>query len=569
MDKKFHFKKHNRSRNKYIWSAFILSVLLLFSPLVFIYIDNRSQTAIRGVTVRSIDLHTISKQEAMNILEQQKQTFLNTNIDFRINNTSHLYPARETGVQIDIAHTLEQAYNKGRTESFLRNTITQIDAATVGEAIPLTVSINEKQFEKFINESFSDLQSQPKNATLTYNKEKDKFDIIPEQEGAKILKDALRQDIIENASRLSLDPILVQQTKQQPGILQSEIAELYNRIETILDPEFTIQSDDKSWVIPRQKIASWIIVDTTNTNDTDAAIQFSQRAIEEYLSQYSLEATKKPIDARFTIRNGEFTVVRKDEPGATLNPQASAESIIRALKNNGATAFLYTEPTYPAISRENIETLGINTLLGKGTSNFAGSPQNRAHNIQIGSSKYQGVIIAPGEEFSFNELLGSVDESTGYLPSYVIKNNKTIPEYGGGLCQVSTTLFRAALDAGLKVTARQSHSYVVRYYGTPGLDATIYPPFPDLRFQNNTENHILIQYNITGTHLSFEIYGAPQERTVYITGPVPYDIEEGGAQKTWVTQTVRGKSGNIIEEQTFYSIYKSPEDYPIERNPLE
>ncbi|MBI4122647.1 MAG: VanW family protein [Parcubacteria group bacterium] len=165
-----------------------------------------------------------------------------------------------------------------------------------------------------------------------------------------------------------------------------------------------------------------------------------------------------------------------------------------------------------------LNNLGIREILGVGTSNFAGSPPNRRHNIRVGAEAVNGTLIPPGEEFSLLATLGTIDGSTGYLPELVIKGNKTTPEYGGGLCQIGTTTFRGTLAAGLPVTARRNHSYTVAYYfdehGLPGTDATIYNPAPDYRFKNDTENHVLIVTRIEGNELFFEYWGTKDGRTV-------------------------------------------------------
>src|SRR6185369_10179137 len=115
-------------------------------------------------------------------------------------------------------------------------------------------------------------------------------------------------------------------------------------------------------------------------------------------------------------------------------------------------------------------------------SNFKGSPKNRRHNITVGVEKMKGVIVPQGAEFSFNEHLGPVDGEHGFLPELVIKKNGTVPEFGGGLCQVSSTTFRAAMTAGLPITQRRNHAYAVQYYSPQGTDATIYPGSADLKF---------------------------------------------------------------------------------------
>jgi vancomycin resistance protein YoaR len=172
------------------------------------------------------------------------------------------------------------------------------------------------------------------------------------------------------------------------------------------------------------------------------------------------------------------------------------------------------------------------------------------------------VLIKPGEEFSFIKILGPVDESTGYLPELVIKVDKTIPEYGGGMCQVSTTCFRAALNSGLKITARTNHAYPVQYYAPQGTDATVYIPNPDLRFLNDTPEYILIQTHIEGTQLTFDFYGTSDGRQTKIVGPTVTSRGAGGAMKTVLYQEVYDANENLLRKSEFKSSYDSPSKYP-------
>ncbi|MFH1088605.1 MAG: VanW family protein, partial [Patescibacteria group bacterium] len=141
-------------------------------------------------------------------------------------------------------------------------------------------------------------------------------------------------------------------------------------------------------------------------------------------------------------------------------------------------------------------------------------------------SKFNNVIIKPDENFSFNKLLGTVDASTGYLPELVIKGDETTPEFGGGLCQVSTTTFRAALDGGYPIIARRNHSYRVSYYEPAGTDATVYQPYPDFQFLNDTPYHLLIHTYIEGNNLHFDFYSTSTGIRVELEGPRVYDITE-------------------------------------------
>ncbi len=230
---------------------------------------------------------------------------------------------------------------------------------------------------------------------------------------------------------------------------------------------------------------------------------------------------------------------------------------------------------------DDLKLLGIETLIGTGRSAFAGSPANRTHNIEVGVNRFNGLLIKPGEEFSFNEHLGPVDASTGYRPELVIKAEGTIPEYGGGLCQVSSTMYRAALMSGLPITERTAHSYAVSYYAQIygyGLDATIYPGVKDIKFVNDTPGHILIQSYTEGTNAYFKFYGTDDGRSVEMEGPYlgnyhnpppPIIIESSslapgqrrqveyghtGFNATWYRYLT--KAGETIKEP-IYSAYKA------------
>ena len=181
--------------------------------------------------------------------------------------------------------------------------------------------------------------------------------------------------------------------------------------------------------------------------------------------------------------------------------------------------------TKPVVTEDNIATLGIVEQVGTATTSFSGSPENRKHNISVGAQALNGVIVKPGEEFSTLKNLGKIDQTSGYLPELVIKVNKTIPEYGGGLCQVSTTLFRATMNSGLKITERQNHRYRVGYYEPPvGMDATIYEGSPDFKFVNNYANSVLIQSSVAGTKITFDIYGKNDGRRVELSTPSVYEV---------------------------------------------
>ncbi|HEX8974380.1 MAG TPA: VanW family protein [Patescibacteria group bacterium] len=297
-----------------------------------------------------------------------------------------------------------------------------------------------------------------------------------------------------------------------------------------------------------------------------------KQAVSSYVAALAQKTDRDAADAKFQVDNGMVTTFEPAQHGVTLDQEKSVAMIINALQNYSPstpqTIKLPFDSKQPSLDYANVNDLGISSLIGEGTSNFAGSPANRIKNIKVAIRHFNGVLIKPGEEFSFVQTLGEVDADHGYFPELVIKGNATEPDYGGGICQVSTTAFRAAIYSGLKITARTNHAYPVSYYNPQGMDSTVYVPRPDLKFINNTAGYILIQVKIVGTQLIFDFYGTNDGRKVTIDGPTITEKQPDGALKATFTQHVFDKDGNQFINDIFNSSYNSPYKYPHPGGPV-
>lgn len=295
-------------------------------------------------------------------------------------------------------------------------------------------------------------------------------------------------------------------------------------------------------------------------------VRFSSK-FNDFLIHLAVTTNIEPVDAKFEFgEDSKVAVFRQAIQGKKFNISKSATEIINALKENKSSVRLVIDAVEPDITLDKVNDLGIKSLLAVGESDFSGSHNARIHNIKVGTTKFNGSIIKPGEEFSFNNILGEVDEKTGYLPELVIKGGKTIPEFGGGLCQLSTTVFRAAILAGLPILERRPHSFPVKYYNPQGFDATIYPGVSDLKFINDTKGHILLQTKVEGTKLFVEFYGTSDGRQVSMDGPHQYDQKTNGAMKAYFVRTITRTNGDKKDDR-FDSNYKPP--FAQARNPLE
>jgi len=294
------------------------------------------------------------------------------------------------------------------------------------------------------------------------------------------------------------------------------------------------------------------------------SLSLDEASLKSYLGKIKEEKRVNPENARLSFSEGKASAFSLSKDGYEINIDESFDIIGKKLKEDAYSKDinLATDTLKPEVSSSDVEKYGIKELIGQGISNFRGSPQNRIHNIKVGAAKFNGILVKPGEEFSFIKTLGPVDASTGYLPELVIKVDKTIPEYGGGMCQVSTTCFRAALNSGLKITARTNHAYPVQYYAPQGTDATVYIPNPDLRFVNDTPGYVLMQTHIEGTQLTFDFYGTNDGRQTKLIGPTVTSRGKEGAMKTVLYQEVTDANGDLIRKSEFKSNYDSPSKYP-------
>lgn len=262
------------------------------------------------------------------------------------------------------------------------------------------------------------------------------------------------------------------------------------------------------------------------------AYKFSQQKLDDKLNPIYTSINKKPVEAIFNFENGKVTEFRPSADGREVNRDELGQMILSkarlVLNYTNQRIVIIPIPVKiisPTLTTEKVNKMGINELIGTGTSLFAHSIETRIYNVNLGATRLNGILIAPGEVFSFAKAVGDVSGLTGYKQAYIISGGKTVLGDGGGICQVSTTLFRAALNAGLPIVERTAHAYRVGYYeqdSPPGIDATVYVPTVDLKFKNDTGHYILIQtiVDLNELRLTFMLYGTSDGRISVISTPV-------------------------------------------------
>ncbi len=257
----------------------------------------------------------------------------------------------------------------------------------------------------------------------------------------------------------------------------------------------------------------------------------------EWAAQVSLPARDARL--RFNPETGGVTVLQPSQAGRQLDVDATLTAIQQAVGTGATQADLALVAVPPAVDMNRIAEMGIRELVASGTTYFKGSSAERVHNIQAGAAKLDGVVIPPGDYFSFNQFVEDVTAANGFADSLVIMGKQTLFGAGGGICQVSTTIFRAAYAGGFPITERTNHGYVVDWYGEPGLDATIYTPVLDFSFQNDTGAYLLVEPLVDpGGVITFNLYGSKPNRVVTISAPLQSDIRKAEPPEFRIDETL-------------------------------
>lgn len=570
--KKFKTKSFNKKISfRTAFNVLAVLIILAAGAILDSYYQNKVWA---GVSVGDQDLNGLTKDQALEKINSEINNKYGDGALLTYQDKVYRTKLDELGIEIKTENSVKKAFLIGHQENLFERIKERWLTLNNKKNIPLSFSFDENKLENYLKNNLAELEIQPINAGFDFID--DDFKLTDSKEGILINREKLKDNFRKNISELKNEIIILNLETVKPEAESFETDEACRQAKNLISAEINLKYNSEGWPLGKEELISWIkfvpVEDINNPGNKVLGIQADKEKIKDYLSSLAPQINSEPINAELTIKNGRVEIFALSREGVALTIGESVEEIEREIfsyqnyldkdKNLEKVEIeLAVNKTQPEITTESIDNLGITALLGIGESNFYGSPKNRRHNIAVGASKFNGVLVGPDEEFSFNKILGKVGPQAGYLPELVIKKNKTVPEYGGGLCQVSTTTFRAALNSGLKITERRPHAYPVRYYDPQGTDATIYPPHPDLRFINDTPSFLLIQTKIKGNVLTFEFYGSDDGREVKIDGPYIYDRKSDGSMKATLHQEIY-RDGELERKDTFYSRYQSPLLFP-------
>ena len=529
-----------------------------------------------GVSARGVDVGGLTKEQAIEKLNAKTSQYLNSDISYILNGQATTIKPSQLGINFDNAEMVNRAFMVGRENDIITDIATQTALPFTKEDI-MQINVDKENFSSSIIKLNSVSAKPSQNAN--YLIKDGKVEIINGKTGEKIDMGlailGLTRQLSDLKSSINI-PMKTVAPNRSNVLLERQLG----YVKTITQKPITLSYATKSWEITQQQLLDWLYIENQEKPYKEDLLnryyktpaQLSDFKIEKqnvvaFLNEIAKEINQEAIDATLTISDGRASVFKQSRDGKTLNIEKSADAVIAAAQSNiSAPVVLAVDVKKAAVSDENIDSLGIKELIGEGVSSFPGSTAQRLQNIRVGTSRYNGILLKPGQVFSFGEILGEVGPAQGYAESKVILDGRQEFQYGGGLCQVSSTIFRATLNAGLPILERTNHSFQVSYYtqpyGVPGVDATIYYPAVDFKFKNDTSKHILIQPEMVGTNLTFRLYGT-KEKEGKIRGPF---FNFGSLDPNVPSQTTFYRdvivNGAVTKTDTFTTYYKSALDFP-------
>jgi vancomycin resistance protein YoaR len=474
-----------------------------------------------GVNVQGVALGGLSPSEAAEAIEVRFGALANVPVAFSYADKTWAPPAGEIGVSVALDAAVTEAYGLGRSGSLADRVRESLRVWREGAALPLRITVDQQQLQAFLLTLARELDQPPQDATVQIVA----GDIVttPARTGRQLLIDEALAEV--NAALVTLSPQTVTlRTRQlQPAV--ADVADAEQRLRALLERPLTLTMGEQRWSWGAEQLGALVAFNREPRSDGAGeriVPVFDRAQLETALRDLAEESDFQPVEPRLRFSGGAAQIVKPGRDGREIAVTQAVDLLAQWPWGEQRTVVLPATVLQPVIRPDALGSLGLVELVAEGRSSFRNSAPYRIQNIQAGATRMDGVLIAPGAEFSFNDTVGAIDETNGFTQGYAIIDGRTQLEWGGGVCQVSTTVFRAAFYAGVPITERNQHSFRISWYEElgepPGLDAAIFtgPGGYNLRFVNDTGSWLLMQttVDLQSQVLTVRLYGTRPEREV-------------------------------------------------------
>lgn len=599
--------RRTRRRSRRGWWVLLLMLLasvgLVAGALVYLE-QSYAGRILPNVSVRGVPVGNLTRDDARAAIEAAFAPFLAQPVVLTYSGRSWTPTLAELGVTLEIDEALDAALAVGRGNDLFTN-LQQIGAVwQYGVELSLRLSIDQEAMQRYLLARVAEVERPAVDARLVLNGTT--VQVEPSAAGRQVLVTETLHEILAAIQDLNPDTVALRTRALEPALRDDAAFVAQDQIAAMLAGPITLLVDNRPFVWSLDELARMIRVERVADPAGDRlVVSIDREMIMERLIALGDATEVKGTYPRLNWNDGRLEIFQEGKPGRRIDEAQALDAVLAALTKpaDQRTVAVSFREIPPPINAANLDQLGITTLIGVGRSDFAGSAPYRVTNIQAGMRLLHGVLIAPGEEFSFNQTIGRIDGSNGFVEGYAIIQNRTQLEWGGGICQDSTTVFRAAFWAGLPITERWGHSFYINWYDRygfgpygdgPGMDATIFTGGPDLKFLNDTGGWILMQTLVdTRRNLAeVRLYGPDTGRKVLLEGPVITNRTPAPTEPVYVavpdrpvgqprqsdkarggmdilfTRIVLGPDGKEIERREFVTRFKPWPDI-FEYNPAD
>lgn len=509
-----------------IWPSVFIIVLTVVGAVGALTYERRYAGRVyQGVTVLGWDVSGMTPAEAETYLRSKIRYYEDAQLIFRDGNALWIATPRDLGASLDARAAATEAYAVGRTGDLRGNLWQQINVYQNGYTVLPRTVFDPVQAQAYVRRLADEINQPAQDARVVLKGFT--AEVIPSQAGRRLKEAPVLLAIQQRILHHSDEPIDLEVEAIQP-VLQDQVAiAAKERIDRLLSAPIVVRDNDRTWTISREMLRQWLVVNAITTDGNPRIeVYIDPTEVRSWVEPLAAQVYQLSEDARldFDPTTGQVSVIKPSREGRSLDVDLTVERILAAAESGERSVALAVIVEKPAVDARDIPNMGIVELVSQATTYFKGSPPGRIKNIEISASKFNGVVIPPGGVFSFNRYLGDVSAEEGYEEAYIITGNRTAVGIGGGICQVSTTAFRAAFFGGFPIVERWAHGYRVSWYeirSIPGLDATIFSPLVDFKFRNDTDAYLLIETEVdvqAGT-VTFSFYGTRLDREVELEGP--------------------------------------------------
>lgn len=550
----------------WLWMALLsLFLVAIIAAGVGLYALDRSYAGriYPNVTIRGIDVGTLSAPEAAQQLMEQLAPFVNQPLTLTYVNQSWTPTLSDLGVRIEVERAVTGALSAGRGHGFIQNLRDVFDIYQHGLELPLHLTVDETVMQRYLLQRVEEVERPAVDAQLALNDAT--VATAPAVMGRQVLVQETLYEMSAAMQDLMPQTVALRTRQVQPQVSDSAVTEAQTQVNAILAGPLTVNveglPDSVTWDV--SELATFVRIQRVAATPSDRLlVSIDTDAIQERIATIADATEIKGEQPRVDWNGGDLRILEEGTTGLRVDEAVAKKLVLSALAapSDQRTLTLPMVTIPPPVTTETLGQLGIRDLISVGRSDFSGSASYRITNIQAGMRLLNGVLVAPNEEFSFNDTIGQIDGSNGFVEGYAIVRNRTQLEWGGGICQDSTTMFRAAFWAGLPITERWGHSFYISWYNKyafgedrhgPGMDAAIFTGALDFKFLNDTGNWLLIQTMVDTNRSLAEvrIYGTNDGRTVSLVGPKTFDVVPAPTEPVYVAEPSR-PPGNMRQSDT-------------------